>query len=80
MIDRAHALGLKVYGGTLNPLEGYPLPGFWTPLQEFTRERVACHASLPPIASRGADEFGQIAVEPLGSIDLHSVAHAVVHE
>ena len=36
--------------------------------------------ALPPIASRGADEFGQIAAEPLGSIDLHGVAHAVVHE
>ena len=36
--------------------------------------------ALPPIASRGADEFGQIAAEPLGSIELHGVAHAVVHE
>jgi hypothetical protein len=26
MIDRAHALGLKVHGGTLNPVEGYPFP------------------------------------------------------
>ena len=28
MIDRAHSLGLKIYGGTLNPVEGYPFPGF----------------------------------------------------
>jgi lysophospholipase L1-like esterase len=30
MIDRGQASGLRVYGGTLNPVEGYPFPGFWT--------------------------------------------------
>ena len=27
IISRAHAMGLTVYGGTLNPVEGYPFPG-----------------------------------------------------
>ena len=40
MIDRAHALGLRVYGGTLNPVEGYPFPGFWTPRLEAKRQAV----------------------------------------
>ena len=40
MIDRAHALGLKVYGGTLNPVEGYPFPGFWTADLEAKRQAV----------------------------------------
>jgi lysophospholipase L1-like esterase len=40
MIDRAHALGLKVYGGTLNPVEGYPFPGFWTAALEAKRQAV----------------------------------------
>ena len=26
IIDRAHALGLRIYGGTLNPIEGNPIP------------------------------------------------------
>ena len=30
IIERAHALGLTAIGGTLNPVEGYPFPGFWT--------------------------------------------------
>ena len=40
MIDRAHALGLRIYGGTLYPVEGYPFPGFWTPALEATRQAV----------------------------------------
>jgi lysophospholipase L1-like esterase len=40
MIDRAHALGLRVYGGTLNPVEGYPFPGFWTGALEAKRQAV----------------------------------------
>jgi len=40
MIDRAHAVGLKVYGGTLNPVEGYPFPGFWTATLEAKRQAV----------------------------------------
>ena len=40
IIDRAHALGLRVYGGTLNPVEGYPFPGFWTPALEAKRQAV----------------------------------------
>ena len=40
MIDRAHALGLRVYGGTLNPVEGYPFPGFWTAAMAAKRQAV----------------------------------------
>ena len=40
IIDRAHALGLKAYGGTLNPVEGYPFPGFWTADMEAKRQAV----------------------------------------
>jgi len=40
IIDRAHAMGLRVYGGTLNPVEGYPFPGFWTPAMEEKRQAV----------------------------------------
>jgi lysophospholipase L1-like esterase len=40
MINRAHAMGLRVYGGTLNPVEGYPFPGFWTPVMEAKRQAV----------------------------------------
>ena len=37
MIVRAHAMGLRVFGGTLNPVEGYPFPGFWTAAMEEKR-------------------------------------------
>ena len=40
IIDRAHALGLRIYGGTLNPVEGYPFPGFWTAALEAKRQAV----------------------------------------
>jgi len=40
IIDRARALGLKVYGSPLNPLEGYPFPGFWTAAREERRQAV----------------------------------------
>jgi lysophospholipase L1-like esterase len=40
IIDRAHALGLKVYGGTLNPVEGYPFPGLWSATLEAKRQAV----------------------------------------
>jgi lysophospholipase L1-like esterase len=40
IISRAHAMGLRVYGGTLNPVEGYPFPGFWTPAMEEKRQAV----------------------------------------
>jgi lysophospholipase L1-like esterase len=40
MIDRAHALGLGIYGSTLTPVEGYPFPGFWTPDLEAKRQAV----------------------------------------
>jgi lysophospholipase L1-like esterase len=40
IIDRAHALAVKVYGGTLNPVEGYPFPGFWSSELEAKRQAV----------------------------------------
>jgi len=40
IIHRAHAMGLRVYGGTLNPVEGYPFPGFWTAAMEAKRQAV----------------------------------------
>ena len=40
IIDRAHALGLKVYGDTLFPVEGYPFPGFWSATLEAKRQAV----------------------------------------
>ena len=40
MIDRGHAMGMKVYGSPLNPLEGYPFPGFWTAAREARRQAV----------------------------------------
>jgi len=40
MIDRAHAMGLRIYGSTLTPVEGYPFPGFWTPDLEAKRQAV----------------------------------------
>ena len=40
IIDRAHARGLRAYGGTLNPVEGYPFPGAWSPAMEEKRQAV----------------------------------------
>ncbi len=40
IIERAHAMGLKVYGGTLTPFQAY-LPGvYYTPGGEVTRQAV----------------------------------------
>lgn len=40
IIGRARATGLRVYGGTLFPVEGYPFPGFWTSTMEDKRQAV----------------------------------------
>ena len=40
IIDRAHAMGMKAYGGTLNPVEGYPFPGLWSADLEANRQAV----------------------------------------
>ncbi|MEP7310692.1 MAG: SGNH/GDSL hydrolase family protein [Acidobacteriota bacterium] len=40
IIDRAHALGLRIYGGTLNPIEGVVLPGFYSAALEVKRQAV----------------------------------------
>lgn len=40
IIARARAMGLRVYGGTLFPVEGYPFPGFWTAAMEDKRQAV----------------------------------------
>ena len=33
-------MGLRVYGATLPPVEGFPFPGFWTPVMEEKRQLV----------------------------------------
>jgi lysophospholipase L1-like esterase len=40
IIERAHAMGMKAYGGTLNPVEGYPFPGLWSADLEAKRQAV----------------------------------------
>jgi lysophospholipase L1-like esterase len=40
IITRARAMGLRVYGATLTPVDGFPFPGFWTALMEEKRQRV----------------------------------------
>jgi lysophospholipase L1-like esterase len=40
IIARARAMGLRVYGATLFPVEGYPFPGFWTASMEEKRQAI----------------------------------------
>lgn len=41
IIDRAHAVGLRIYGGTLNPIEGIAgFPGFYSAALELKRQAV----------------------------------------
>ena len=40
VITRARGMGMRVYGGTLNPVEGFPFPGSWTPTMEQKRQAV----------------------------------------
>ena len=40
IITRARAMGLRVYGATLPPVDGFPFPGFWTPVMEEKRQLV----------------------------------------
>jgi lysophospholipase L1-like esterase len=41
IIDRAHALGLRIYGATLNPIEGIAgFPGFYSAALELKRQAV----------------------------------------
>jgi lysophospholipase L1-like esterase len=40
IITRAHAMGLRVYGATLPPVDGFPSPGFWTAAMEEKRQQV----------------------------------------
>ncbi len=40
VIARAHAKGLRIYGGTLTPFEGTVFPGYYTPEGEAKREAV----------------------------------------
>ena len=42
LIDRAHAKGLKIFGGTLTPFEGTTIPGYFSPEKE--TKRVAVNA------------------------------------
>ncbi len=38
LIARAHATGLRIYGGTITPFEGTHHPGFFTPDKELIRQ------------------------------------------
>jgi lysophospholipase L1-like esterase len=40
LIERAHARGLKIYGGTLTPYEGTTIAGYWSQEGEATRQAV----------------------------------------
>jgi lysophospholipase L1-like esterase len=44
LIERAHAKGLKIFGCTLTPVQGFLLPGtpfaVWTPANELKRQAV----------------------------------------
>jgi lysophospholipase L1-like esterase len=40
IITRARAMGLRVYGATLPPVDGFPFSGFWTPAMEEKRQLV----------------------------------------
>jgi lysophospholipase L1-like esterase len=40
LIARAHARGLRIYGGTLTPFEGTVFPGYYSPEGEAKREAV----------------------------------------
>jgi lysophospholipase L1-like esterase len=40
IITRARAMGLRVYGATLTPVDGFPFPGFWTATMEEKRQQV----------------------------------------
>ena len=40
IITRARAMGLRVFGATLPPVDGFPFPGFWTPVMEEKRQLV----------------------------------------
>ena len=40
LIARAHARGLTIYGATLTPFNGTPIPGYWTADGEITRQTL----------------------------------------
>ena len=40
LIERAHARGLEIFGGTLTPFEGTTIPGYFTPNGETKRQAV----------------------------------------
>ena len=40
LIERAHAKGLKIFGGTITPFEGTTIPGYYSPEKEVKRLAV----------------------------------------
>jgi lysophospholipase L1-like esterase len=60
LIRRAHALGLKIFGGTITPFEG---AGYWSPAKEITREAVNAWI-LHSHAFDGAIDFASVVADP----------------
>ena len=40
MIERAHEIGIKIFGATLTPFEGTSFPGYFTPQKEAKRKAL----------------------------------------
>ena len=70
IIERAHAAGLKAYGSTLFPVEGYPFPGFWTPALEAKRQAFNQWMRTSN-AYDGVIDFDQVLRDPSQPSRLH---------
>ena len=70
IIERAHAAGLKAYGSTLFPVEGYPFPGFWTPALEAKRQAFNQWMRTSN-AYDAVIDFDQVLRDPSQSSRLH---------
>jgi lysophospholipase L1-like esterase len=63
IIDRAHALGLRIYGATLNPIEGIAFPNFYSPALEEKRQAVN-HWIRTSKAYDGVIDFDKVLRDP----------------
>ena len=66
LIERAHALGLRIIGATLPPFgdafDGTPFQGYYTPEKE--KLRLALNAFIRSGAFDGVIDFGKVVVDP----------------